>query len=111
MRPERLAGDAECCLHPLDALDARVMLVDELEVDRGGPRHEAFEGRELVFGRAADVLGDLHATAREAQIHPLGTPVRSGWALVRLTWSLSPHPPAGASARSPGRPRRSNSCP
>src|SRR5206468_12710919 len=110
LRAEGLARDPERGLDPFEAVDPGVMLVDQLEVDPGRSRLEAFQGGQLPLGGQADVLGDLHASAGEAQIHPFGTP-RSGWARVRLTWSLSPHSPAGALARSPGRPRQPNSRP
>jgi hypothetical protein len=55
-----------------------MVLVDELDFDPHRSRLEALQRSQLPLGRHTDVLGDPHASAGEAQIHPLGTPRPSG---------------------------------
>ena len=76
--PEGFPRDPQGRLDPLEPVDARMVLVDELDVDPRRARLEARQRSQLPLGRHTDVLGDPHAAAREAQIHPLGTPRPSG---------------------------------
>src|SRR5439155_2402361 len=76
--PEGLPRDPQRRLDTFESIDPRMVFVDELDVDTRRAWLEAFQRSQLPLGRHADVLGDPHAAAGEAQIHPLGTPRPSG---------------------------------
>src|SRR5580765_933529 len=88
--PRNVDGGLDACR----SVEARMMLGDELEIDARGAGLEPGDGRHLVLCRLPDRVGDPDPPAGERQVHlslPLCAPM---WALIRLTWSLPPHPPA-----------------
>src|SRR5215212_1003677 len=110
---ERLARYTQGALDALDAVDGRVVLVDQLDVEGGGARLDAAQRPQLVLCHGSETVADVHAPAGEGHVHAgpvLPQPV-CRWAHVRLTWSFAPHSPAGALARPPGRPRHPHSRP
>jgi hypothetical protein len=130
--PEDLPGDRETGFDPLRAVETRVLLRDDLDLETGRTGLEPLDPAELAIDRHAMGVGEPESPTRELQVHHappavpigmdtvvtvIGSPERRlqrGWpideALVRLTWSLTPHPPAGGigarRAPSPPSPER-----
>jgi hypothetical protein len=79
---------------------SRVLLRDDLDLEARESGFHPPEPRELVLGDLAKVFGDAGAASLQQQVHrsPFLADRRSAAvvrACARLTWSLSPHSPAG----------------
>jgi hypothetical protein len=64
-RPARGPGDH---LHPVVALDARIVLLAELDLHPGDPRIDPLELRELVLGESLDGLRETAVPALQDEI-------------------------------------------
>src|SRR6187551_1914379 len=82
---EGLARDEQGGFYPLEAVEPRVVLGDEFEIDADGSRLHALQTGELVAGDLTDLVRDLQVATREGQLH-----VRRSPPLVHVTGGPSP---------------------
>src|SRR5438093_10849362 len=68
--PRRRAGH----LHPMPAVDARVRLLRDLDLEPGHLWVDPGKFAELVLSRAAHLLGDPHAAPLQHEIHAITSP-------------------------------------
>jgi len=69
VREKRLPGDLQRGLDALEAVEGRVVLVDDPKVDPDGARLDPLERRELAGGGLAKVVVHRQTAPRERQLH------------------------------------------